>query len=81
MLVINGIDVAAKDYIIQVRKNGITGSTSPTLTVNADEAHVADSFSITPILGLDSGQVMEYMIYIQSGGQADIAIFVLGYFE
>jgi len=75
------VDTATKDYYLAVRKNGTTPGQFPLVRVNQGNANAADVFMGYVIVGLDSGQICEYRIDVEAGGQCDVQIDVLGYWE
>jgi hypothetical protein len=75
------VDTATKDYYLGVRKNGTTPGQFPLVRVNQGNANAADIFMGYVIVGLDTNQVIQYRIDVEAGGQCDIQIDVLGYWE
>jgi len=75
------IDTAAKDYAVGFRKNGTTPTMYPKMSVYGEEAHAADIFQTQMTVGLDSGQIAEYILAVEGGGQCDLLVHVLGYWE
>jgi len=66
---------------LSVRKNGTTPSYLPNLIVNKAQITAGGEVQTFVIVGLDSGQVLEYYIYVATGWQIDTLISVLGYVE
>jgi len=82
MLQLN-IDSVNNGYAtLWVRKNGDTPAHEPALTVgsNSTDTGGLNRFA-TVIIGMDSGQVIEYGLIISGTIQVDVVISVLGYME
>lgn len=74
--------VGTDDSSLKIRKNGTTPGISPILTMDAAGTTAGVYQRLVIIIGLDSGQVIEYCIAVGPGGwQVDSIIDVLGYIE
>ena len=66
---------------VGLRKNGTNPSYYPTLKIEAAGIVTGSRIYTLKIVGLDSGQVMQYRIEVGTGWQVDTTISVLGYIE
>ena len=74
--------VGTDDSDLKIRKNGTTPGISPILTLDAQGTTPGVYKRLVTIIGLDSGQVIEYCVAVGPGGwQLDSIIDVLGYIE
>jgi len=67
--------------LLRARQNGTTSVAFPEIRVNKEAVTAGNYFSFTSLVGMDSGQVIEYNIIIDTGWQIDSYIDVLGYIE
>jgi hypothetical protein len=74
------VNVGNKAYAIRVRKNGTTPN-NPSILASPWACTGADDYFSTVVVGVDTGQVIEYCFDVEAGGNVDFQIDVLGYWE
>ena len=66
---------------LEVRKNGTTATSTPRLRIDGSGITAGTDQYLDVVVGLDSGQVLEYRIDVGEGWTVDSRIVVLGYIE
>ncbi len=77
-----GIEIGTGTYSeLAVRENGTTTTYTPRLRIDKEGITAALDQYLDVVVGLDSGQVLEYRIDVGTGWTVDARIVVLGYIE
>jgi len=73
--------VGATVCSLSVRKNGTTPTYFPQIRADTAFPIAGNYFTEVCLVGLDTGQVIEYTVAMGAGWDVDVAIEVLGYYE
>lgn len=80
-ITVDTVGISNTQCYIQVRKNGQSAGLYGGLVITENQAHNGAYFLAQVVVGLDSGQVMEYALGLSASWQIDAQIDVLGYWE